>query len=408
MSMTREPWAARLSAVVQKAAPYRPAEARSQSGAAHALPLHRAEVPELFRVVHEVCAAVKAPPIDRVFLTADHELALADTPRKGVFGGRRHSLLLGLPLMRALSPEAFRTALAHELRQHFRKGDAAGGDSGPSPREKGAGRETAAQAFLGALAEQGADLIAARKRDAETAGWIEARRYVEPTVKNRMPLEVDDATDLGGRISDLDGAEAVPLLRSILERNPDHVAANYRLGQILLALGDTTGIQYLNRAVASDPASVFPVCQKIYRHLREQGRDEEASRCFHRAEELGELLRKAEKECAAVSPADTLLPHGLDEATVVRVREELAGCRGIQAAYLVRRSVACLPHRPFYVLGVVPSRGFGRGDEAEARLLRRLATEVRLPADTCVVLLPRDNKPLWKAFAQTEGARIDR
>ena len=76
--------------------------------------LDRASAPALFAMLDEIQAALKAPPFHQVLLTEDFNAAVAQVPRFGLFGWQRNYLLLGLPLMQALTPAQFRAVVAHE------------------------------------------------------------------------------------------------------------------------------------------------------------------------------------------------------------------------------------------------------------------------------------------------------
>ena len=78
------------------------------------LTLDRGQAPELFRLLDEVRAVLKAPPFHRVLLTDEFNAAVAQAPRLGVFGWQQNFLLLGLPMMQALTPEQFQAVIAHE------------------------------------------------------------------------------------------------------------------------------------------------------------------------------------------------------------------------------------------------------------------------------------------------------
>lgn len=71
--------------------------------------------------------------------------------------------------------------------------------------------------------------------------------------------------------------EAVPLLESLLAKEEEHVLAHYLLGQILLARGDETGIDYLETAMSKDGDVVVPGCKLIYDFLCQQGKRAEAN-----------------------------------------------------------------------------------------------------------------------------------
>ncbi|MFO0962693.1 MAG: M48 family metalloprotease [Phycisphaerales bacterium] len=77
--------------------------------------LRREDAPELHALVDRLRAQLQSPPIRRVLLTGEVGAAVSLNPRLGVLGWHRATLMLGLPLMEALSPEEFTAVLAHEF-----------------------------------------------------------------------------------------------------------------------------------------------------------------------------------------------------------------------------------------------------------------------------------------------------
>lgn len=78
------------------------------------LELTRDRVPALFDTVERVRTRMAAPPLYKVLLTPELNAAVQQVPRFGLFGARNY-LLLGLPLLQALSPAQFEAVLAHEF-----------------------------------------------------------------------------------------------------------------------------------------------------------------------------------------------------------------------------------------------------------------------------------------------------
>lgn len=72
------------------------------------------EAPELFALIEDVRSRLKGPHAHRVLLTDEYNAAVVQTPRLGILGWQKNHLLVGLPLLQALSPEQFRAVLAHE------------------------------------------------------------------------------------------------------------------------------------------------------------------------------------------------------------------------------------------------------------------------------------------------------
>lgn len=79
------------------------------------LELSRAQYPSLFTLIDELTSKLQAPKFHRVLLTEEFNAAVTQVPRLGIFGWQQNYLILGLPLMQALSPMQFRAVLAHEL-----------------------------------------------------------------------------------------------------------------------------------------------------------------------------------------------------------------------------------------------------------------------------------------------------
>jgi Zn-dependent protease with chaperone function len=71
--------------------------------------------PNLFRLIEQVRAKLRAPRAHRVLLTGDFNAAIVQHQRFGFLAGTRNYLLLGLPLLQCLSPEELEAVIAHEL-----------------------------------------------------------------------------------------------------------------------------------------------------------------------------------------------------------------------------------------------------------------------------------------------------
>lgn len=77
--------------------------------------ISRDQAPRLFETLEVARAATSAPPIHRVVLTDDFNAAVWRQSRFGLPGWTRNHLVLGLPLLDALSPDEAVAVLAHEL-----------------------------------------------------------------------------------------------------------------------------------------------------------------------------------------------------------------------------------------------------------------------------------------------------
>ncbi len=72
------------------------------------------QAPALFQQLDLLRRQLKAPNIHTVLLNNEFNAAIVQHPRLGIFGWQKNYLILGLPLMQALSVPQFTAALAHE------------------------------------------------------------------------------------------------------------------------------------------------------------------------------------------------------------------------------------------------------------------------------------------------------
>lgn len=77
--------------------------------------LSRRDFPQLWAEVETLRQALGTPPIHSIILTPEMNAAIAQTPRLGIIGPYRNTLILGLELLFALTAGQARSVLAHEL-----------------------------------------------------------------------------------------------------------------------------------------------------------------------------------------------------------------------------------------------------------------------------------------------------
>jgi Zn-dependent protease with chaperone function len=73
------------------------------------------DAPRLFDLAKKIQSATKGPPVHKVLLTGEYNAGIVQRPRLGMFGWQENYLLVGMPLLQALSPTEVRAVLAHEF-----------------------------------------------------------------------------------------------------------------------------------------------------------------------------------------------------------------------------------------------------------------------------------------------------
>jgi Zn-dependent protease with chaperone function len=81
------------------------------------------DAPELFALIEQVRAASGSPMLQQVNLDHQSNARTVLRRRSGIWGRTRYSLVLGVPLMAALTPEHLRAVLAHEFGHTTGEGD---------------------------------------------------------------------------------------------------------------------------------------------------------------------------------------------------------------------------------------------------------------------------------------------
>lgn len=79
------------------------------------IPVGTADAPELFALIEKLRSYLKAPRIDAVYLTDTFAAQAIQRPSRGLFGGTRNEIIIGLPLLQSVSKAEAAVLIAHEL-----------------------------------------------------------------------------------------------------------------------------------------------------------------------------------------------------------------------------------------------------------------------------------------------------
>jgi Zn-dependent protease with chaperone function len=88
--------------------------------------LQREEAPKLFEMIDSLRHKLNTPPINEIVLDSEFNASVAQISAYGFIGKKRNVLVIGIPLLSALSREQFTAVLAHEL-AHISNSDTAMG-----------------------------------------------------------------------------------------------------------------------------------------------------------------------------------------------------------------------------------------------------------------------------------------
>ncbi|HEY9807314.1 MAG TPA: M48 family metalloprotease, partial [Candidatus Obscuribacterales bacterium] len=219
------------------------------------------------------------------------------------------------------------------------------------------------------------------------------------TQAQTRPLTLEEAWERAKLTLELqDAATATPLLQAVLTINPDHAAANYTLGQVLLEQQDTTGIEHIEKAIAARFDWAMAGYELILNFLAQQGPSAQVQHYQARAEEHYKKLMLARQERSFVRASDEFLAHGFSAETIQSLVGQLARYDQLREAYLVRKVVQYFPEDAFYVLAVRRQPKFWETstEQADQQFLNQLANGLEFPGRTYITLLNNTTKNLEK------------
>lgn len=177
---------------------------------------------------------------------------------------------------------------------------------------------------------------------------------------------------------------ALPLYREIVVAEARNAPVRFELGCILIDRNDAEGLALLEAAMAIDDRLTVAGCERIYLYLMRAGRGPEAEAYRLRLVEQRQLEELAAEQRMAPRLRDRFEEHGMDPQDVARLVESLRAHHAVRRAYLMRKRVSILPHRPYHILLV---RSTTAPDKVGYSLAELLAGSVEFPGDAYVLHL---------------------
>lgn len=268
---------------------------------------------------------------------------------------------------------------------------------GMEPREPDPVRASAAEVLLGSAGEKLRRELDEGWRARVRNWWARRHQYARDAQVRLEALELKSRTETltedelwdRARLTDEFGSNerALALYAEVLERNPHHVGALWRRGQMLLARDDARGIEQVSAAARIDPALEQSACAAVVGYHRRNGREAEAKEYEQRylrsttgAEVRGERI--------TIRARDPFMPHGLDPASTAVLARRLQSIEGVRQALLVRKPLKGARYAVL-VLGIESTAPRWKllDTAAERELVTRVGRECRVVPELLVVSL---------------------
>jgi Zn-dependent protease with chaperone function len=238
---------------------------------------------------------------------------------------------------------------------------------------------------------------AARERLAMLASQAGERALTEPEAWQQLRLTYNH-----------DGPVAAePLAAAFLADHPDHAGARFVLGQAMLDRGDEAGVAHLRGAMARDPDTRLPGNSLLFDYYWARGRVEEAEAVRRDGQAVGREAEAVAREMSKLDASTVLLPHGLSDVEVEKLRRFLEGFPDLKRALLARREVHFEKTAPSFVLVLVMHRPWfsvRSPTQRELALRDRILQQGIWPEETYTFVLGPEHKKLIKRFRAVPGS----
>jgi Zn-dependent protease with chaperone function len=289
---------------------------------------------------------------------------------------------------------------------------------GEAPRVPPPVERSAADELLGAGQAALCDVLDRDWRIAARERWRAVHRQTQAARARLAELTAqEDASDdelfeRAKLTEDLTGADAaLPHYRGVLARDGSHAGAAFAVGRLLLAGGDESGIELLERSIARTHQAILPATEHALRFLRSRGREADVAHWLERARAHHRKLTEAEEERSSVSLDAQYDAAGLDSESLGRLVLYLREHPDVALAWIVRRRVRHFPESPLFVLGVRRKQGIGESLRSAERKrrdleLQKALTGAPVPGKAFVLVLNHRPQSYTQLFTAVGGSEI--
>ncbi len=179
-------------------------------------------------------------------------------------------------------------------------------------------------------------------------------------LEKSTPLNAEQQIECAVCVWNLDGpADAEPLMRKAHADFPEDDGVRFSFGRCLLDQDKEEGILLMERVIGLASSSVrYEATVAICNFLERHNRNDEAVAFYNRMAREDEQKQKIALERNQILPAGPVSSHGLDQATIERIRSQVSTLNWVVTAYFCRKPTPLSPDRPLYLLALKPRRKF--------------------------------------------------
>lgn len=225
---------------------------------------------------------------------------------------------------------------------------------------------------------------------------------------NTLPELWYRATLLADNLAPKD--ETLEAFRKVMEMDPNHPKARYRLACLLLENNDPTGVALLEGLLDKQCFLASLAAKALGDYFDRQGYQARVETYIQKNAEFHKGLMTAQLHRKRLASSTRFIGHGLDDFSVGRIVAELEPLRdSLDKVYLIRREMKVMPDWKAYYLVVKSRTPWYRmsGGALTRKLLKRMMTEFCFhPHDGEIYYLVDDNLGFQRQAKRIKGSLI--
>jgi Zn-dependent protease with chaperone function len=232
---------------------------------------------------------------------------------------------------------------------------------------------------------------------------------LDARVANGESLSIEEGFERAQLTYDVgrDHLEAIAQLRALRERADDDVMICYALGSRLIASDNAEGVSLLEKAMDLDEMAIVHVLEQLRDFHARAGRDDVARAYHERMSQRLHLEQQAHHERGHVVPEDRFEDAGLSDEVMHRLRQQMAKVPEVLHAWIARKQVQHLAHRPCYVIAFEVTPWWrARHPKRVAEAVEALKANLSFPGETLLVNIEGDHAALRARFKRLNSGRL--
>jgi hypothetical protein len=180
-----------------------------------------------------------------------------------------------------------------------------------------------------------------------------------------------------------------------------HAGANFLHGRVLLASDHAAGVEFIERALATDEMLTHPGCELLWSYYSRTGQREKLRELENRADSFQERVVADQRERNSLTPKDVFLPHELTPEMIEKVNLVFAGETDVYRVAVARKQLTVFPQLPMLVFAVTVKVPWWRLrlSSSHEKLVNRLVEKLEPGAAFLLFTVADSFKPIGKKIA---------